>query len=216
MMVKFDPAWLPPAPNIDFELALWEAGLVRVCGVDEAGRGALAGPVTAAALSFPPNPEILDQLSGVNDSKSLSPAERARWDPKLKALASGWGIGFATSLEIDRHGILPATRLAMQRALSVLSPSPDHLLLDYIFLPENTTPQSSLVKGDARSLSIAGASILAKEARDKLMVQLGSTYPGYGFGEHKGYGTQEHRTHLRYKGPSPVHRLSFAPLRQHD
>ena len=215
-MVKFDPAWMPPAPNLEFELALWQAGLERVCGVDEAGRGALAGPVAAAALVLPPDPEIQNPLSGVNDSKSLSPAERAHWVPKLKAAALGWGIGYATSLEVDRRGILPATRLAMQRALAAISPQPDHLLLDYIFLPEDPTPQASLVKGDARSLSIAGASILAKEARDQVMVQLGLTYRGYGFETHKGYGTQAHRARLQRIGPSPIHRLSFAPLRQDD
>jgi ribonuclease HII len=213
-MVKFDPSWLPPVPNIDFEQGLWGAGLERICGLDEAGRGALAGPVTAAALVLPPDPNILGQLNGVHDSKTLTPDERAQWVPRLKAVGLGWGIGFASSMEIDTRGIIHATRLAMSRALEAISPHPDHLLLDYIFLPNDSTPQSSLVKGDARSLSIAGASILAKEARDAVMVQLGSTYPGYGFDTHKGYGTQKHRELLLRRGPSPVHRLSFAPLRQ--
>jgi ribonuclease HII len=128
-------------------------------------------------------------------------------------VALAWGVGYASEREIDQYGILPATRLAAHRALSLLAVSPQHLLLDYLFLPDEPTPQTSLIKGDERSLSIAGASILAKTGRDALLLQMELDYPGYGFAAHKGYATRAHLQALRELGPCPTHRMSFAPIK---
>jgi ribonuclease HII len=214
MMGKFDPACLPPSPTLEFELSLWEAGFKRVAGIDEAGRGPLAGPVSAAAVILPNRPEVGGQLSGVRDSKQMSPVEREAWAPTIKALAWAYGLGFASALEIDRLGILPATRLAVRRALDCLPQAPDHLLLDYLQLPDFPAPQTSLVKGDVRSLSIAAASVLAKTSRDALLCDLDLQYPGYGFSAHKGYGTSRHRAALAHLGPCPIHRRSFKGVSQ--
>ena len=210
----FNPAEIPPAPDLRFEQALWAAGVVRVAGLDEAGRGAWAGPVSAGAVILPPDPDIARQLCQVRDSKQMRPAERAFWAEIIKARALAWGVGFATHQEIDAWGIVPATRQAMARALEQLIPSPATLLIDALRLPEVALPQTPLIKGDARSLSIAAASVLAKTARDAVMVQLDQEYPAYGFARHKGYGTAMHRAALERNGPCPVHRLSFAPLRE--
>jgi ribonuclease HII len=207
---KFDRSILPPAPALAFETALWDQGVQLVAGVDEAGRGALAGPVAAGAIILPVRPDLPEVLSGVRDSKQMAPAQRELWAGRLRSLALGCAVGYATHQEIDLLGIVPATRLAAQRAVSALPVQPQHLLVDFLDLPEIPCPQTSLVKGDARSLSIAAASILAKTGRDALMRQLDLVYPGYGFAEHKGYGTLAHRLTLLELGPSPVHRLSFA------
>ena len=212
MISRFDPALLPPAPDLSCELSFWQAGVCAVAVIDEAGRGALAGPVAAAALILPANPTIAGQLTGVRDSKQLSPVALANWAARLRSLALSWGLCLASNAEIDQLGILPATRLAVRRALAVLAETPDHLLFDFIALPESCLPQTSLVKGDARSLSIAAASILAKTGRDALMVELDRRYPGYGFAIHKGYGTRQHLAALTNLGPSAIHRLSFAPF----
>ena len=209
-MPAFDLSLLPPEPDLSFERALWEAGLTAVAGIDEAGRGALAGPVAAAAVVLPPEVGMTECLKGVRDSKQMTPTQREAAREKILKYAVTWGVGFATSEEIDQMGILPATRLAACRALEALTPPPTHLLLDYIFLPEVALPQTALIKGDCRSLSIAAASILAKTSRDALLRGLELTYPGYGFASHKGYGTQAHREALQRLGVSPVHRLSFA------
>jgi ribonuclease HII len=209
MPLKFDRRLLPAAPNLSFEIERWASGVCVVAGIDEAGRGALAGPVAAAALVLPVDEDLCRQLSGVRDSKEMTPHQREIWAVQLRACALAYGVGMASHLEIDAIGIVPATRLAVQRALESLNISPQHLLLDYLKLPDCPIPQTSLVKGDARSLSIAGASILAKTARDALMRQLDALYPGYGFAAHKGYGTLAHRQALAYLGPSPIHRLSF-------
>ena len=206
---KFDPSLLPPAPDFHFESILWKSGLTTVAGVDEAGRGALAGPVAAAAVVFPADIELSAALEGVRDSKVMSPAQREEWSERLPDLAQCCAVGFASQLEIDELGILPATHLAAQRAIDDLCPIPEHLLVDYIELPDCQMPQTALVKGDARSLSIAAASILAKVARDKIMQDLDSVYPGYNFARHKGYGTAAHRQSLFELGPSPAHRRSF-------
>jgi ribonuclease HII len=206
---KFDRSLLPPSPDLSFEMALWDQGVRVVAGIDEAGRGALAGPVAAGAVILPVDPGLTASLSGVRDSKQMSPAEREKWAGRIRQVAAGYAVGFASNLEIDHLGILPATRLAIERSLAGLSLQPEHLLLDYLALPEVTLPQTSLVKGDARSLSIAAASILAKTSRDALMCQIEEQYPGYGFTAHKGYGTLAHRCRLARLGPSPVHRLSF-------
>jgi ribonuclease HII len=206
---KFDPRLIPASPDLSFELPLWSAGLQRVAGLDEAGRGALAGPVAAAAIILPAGPEILPALHGVHDSKQMTPDQRRFWAERLQAEALCYAVGFASHAEIDLCGIVPATRLAMQRALCQLPLTPQHLLLDFLDLPDLSLPQTGLVKGDRRSLSIAAASVLAKTARDALMCRLDQEYPGYGFAIHKGYGTLAHRRALQALGPSPVHRLSF-------
>jgi len=214
MAVKFDLSLLPSAPDFHFESELWAKGTMFVAGIDEAGRGALAGPVSAAALILPAEIELQGLLEGVRDSKEMTPRQREFWAWRLKKFALSWGVGFASNREIDALGIVPATRLAVQRALNELVPPPQHLLIDYLMLPDCPLPQTALIKGDARSLSIAAASILAKTSRDALMCQMEDCYPGYGFATHKGYGTAAHRQALIQQGPTPIHRLSFEPLRQ--
>jgi ribonuclease HII len=203
---------LPKHPDLSFEIALWQQGWQAIAGIDEAGRGALAGPVAAAAIILPADPYLSQQLSGVQDSKQMTQMARARWAIRLKEIALAWGVGFASSDEIDAIGIVPATRLAALRAVQQLRPQPEHLLIDYLSLPDISMPQTSLVKGDARCYSIAAASILAKTSRDQLCYELDSQYPGYGFSQHKGYGTRLHLAALRRLGPAPVHRQSFAPI----
>jgi ribonuclease HII len=142
----------------------------------------------------------------------MSPQERSAWAQRLPGIALVWAVGFAEAEEIDALGIVPATRLAVRRALSQLSIQPDHLLIDYLKLPEVNIPQTSLIKGDARSLSIAAASVLAKTSRDRLCRDLEAEYPDYGFARHKGYGTPFHLNALARLGPCPVHRQSFKPV----
>jgi ribonuclease HII len=201
-------------PDLSFEKNLWRSGVQHVAGMDEAGRGALAGPVAAAALILPVDRSVSKTLHGVRDSKELTPSARAAWAQCLRQVGLAWGVGFASQQEIDALGILPATRLAAQRALNGLAISPQHLLLDYLFLPDCPLPQTALIKGDARSLSIAGASILAKTARDALLSELDRVHPGYGFASHKGYGTPGHLRALADLGPCQIHRLTFAPLKE--
>ena len=218
MIIRFDRSLLPAAPDLMHEEALWQQGVHWVCGIDEAGRGAWAGPVAAGAVILPqegkPGSSLVDRLSGVRDSKQMTPVQREKWAAVIRSEASAWGVGLASHEEIDRLGIVPATRLAVRRALDALRLAPEYLLVDYLELPEILLPQSALVKGDARSLSIASASILAKTARDALMQELEEMYPGYGFARHKGYGTSIHLAALKRLGPCPIHRLSFAPLRE--
>ena len=209
MSARFDPAWLPPAPDLSFEQALWAAGVSRVAGIDEAGRGPLAGPVAVAVVVLPAEAGLAERLAGVRDSKQMTPAGRQAACPRIQAAALGAAVAFAEAVEIDELGILPATRLAAWRALQTLELTPEHLLLDYLFLPEVDLPQTALIKGDRRSLSIAAASVLAKTARDARLVALDEEYPGYGFARHKGYGTLAHRTALQRLGPCPQHRRSF-------
>ena len=209
---SFDRSLIPPAPDLTFEEALWSGGLGAVAGLDEAGRGSWAGPVSAAAVILPQNADALSRLVGVRDSKEMTPALRMEKAADIRTVSAGWGVGMASAAEIDQHGILPATRLAMQRALSQLALAPQHLLVDFIRLPAVDLPQTPLIKGDARSLSIACASVLAKVARDAWMVCLDAELPGYGFASHKGYGTAAHRLSLARLGPSAEHRRSFAPV----
>lgn len=213
MVKRFDRNLLPNSPDLFYEGKLWDAGVERIAGIDEAGRGALAGPVAAAAVILPSQLSIQDSLVGLHDSKQLSPKERISWAGILKSEPFIAGIGFASHEEIDQLGIIPATRLAAQRAIARLETFPQHLLLDYLFLVDCDIPQTSLVKGDARSLSVAAASILAKTSRDELIIKFDSAYPGYHFSSHKGYGTQKHIHALNELGPSPVHRRTFAPLK---
>ncbi len=213
MTARFDPALLPETPDLAFENAGWLNGYKLIGGIDEAGRGAWAGPVTAAVLILPQRPDLAALLSGVRDSKQMTPGQRVYWAARVKETALAWGVGEASPAEIDAMGILAATRLAARRALQALPSLPDHLLIDFITLPDVPVPQTSLVKGDARVLSIAGASILAKTTRDSEMEALDATYPDYGFAQHKGYGTSAHLAALQRCGPAPVHRFSFAPVK---
>jgi ribonuclease HII len=212
----FDPANLPDWPDLSFEQPLWAAGVRCIGGVDEAGRGAWAGPVAAAVVFLPPDPQVEQLLHGVRDSKQMSPEQRAGWAPRIRAAALDWGVGFASSQEIDQEGILPATRLAALRAIGALERADllQHLLLDYLVLPAVDLPQTPLIKGDSRSLSIAAASVLAKTARDALLCEMEDRYPGYHFAAHKGYGTPAHQLALRQLGPCAIHRASFAPVRE--
>jgi ribonuclease HII len=210
---KLDPHLIPPQPDLSFEQALWAGGIHHLAGIDEAGRGPLAGPVAAAAVMLPPNSHACQTLIGLRDSKQLSPSIRDRWAADIKVIAITWGVGFASSQEIDDIGILPATHLAAQRALRMLSVYPEHLILDYLQIADVQIPQMSLVKGDERSLSVAAASILAKTARDALLTDLDSAYPGYGFMHNKGYGTPAHLKALQRLGACPIHRYTFKPLK---
>jgi len=196
-------------PDLSFEIALWSQGANIVVGIDEAGRGALAGPVAAAAVVLPPNSKFRHQLEGVRDSKMMTPGLREYWAVHIREVSLCNAVGFASHQEIDEFGIVPATRLAIHRAIDQLTVSPQYLLLDFIKLPECSTPQICLVKGDARCLSIASASILAKTTRDEVMRELDLLYPSYGFAKHKGYGTVSHRQALSRLGACPIHRHTF-------
>jgi len=212
MTARFDRRQIPSYPDLSYEQALWKQRLVFIGGIDEAGRGAWAGPVAAAAVILPPDPGLIAILPGVRDSKQMTPAQRAFWAGKIKATARAWGVGMASHQEIDALGILQATRLAAQRALAQMDTTAEYLLLDYLHLPGVDLPQVALVKGDARVLSIACASVLAKTSRDALMVEQDAIYPGYGFARHKGYGTAAHQASLARLGPCAIHRLSFKPI----
>jgi ribonuclease HII len=207
------PNLQPDFPTLDLERALWANGALWVAGIDEAGRGAWAGPVAAAAVILPQISNFTLELKGVRDSKKMTPAQRETWARVIQESAVSWGVGLGSAAEIDALGILPATRLACRRAIASLAVIPDHLLLDYLHLPELSIPQTALPKGDAISLSIAAASVLAKTRRDAILCELDEHYPGYGFADHKGYGTAAHRLAIQILGPSSEHRLSFRPLR---
>jgi ribonuclease HII len=209
MPARFPVENIPPQPDFSFESELWERGYRLVAGIDEAGRGALAGPVAAGVLIFPPQPDLASRLDGVRDSKQMTPLARQHWAARLNNLALDSAVGFATNGEIDQLGIVPATRLAIQRALEQIKLPIQHLLVDYLKLPDSQIPYTALVKGDARSLSIAAASILAKTARDAHMCDLDRQFPGYGLALHKGYGTLMHRQAIIRLGRSMVHRISF-------
>ena len=191
------------------ELTMWEIedslGLNVICGVDEAGRGPLAGPVCAAAVILP---EHL-QIPGLNDSKKLTDKKRRELFPVIQQQAIAYGIGLASEAEIDEINILQATFLAMRRALSQLSIRPEIALIDGNRETDFGLPVKTVVKGDSLSANIAAASILAKVTRDNIMVELAQQYPEYGFEIHKGYGTKAHYEALRTYGPSPIHRRSF-------
>ena len=194
------------------ELDLWEIerelraeGVGLICGVDEAGRGPLAGPVCAAAVILPPEME----LAGLNDSKKLSEKKREQLFPEIQRVALAWSVAFASVEEIEERNILGATMLAMNRAIAGLSLTPDLALIDGNRNKEIKVPSRCVVHGDARCASIAAASILAKVSRDHLMLELAREYPQYGFEKHKGYGTRAHYAALREYGPCPAHRPSF-------
>lgn len=203
----------PLVPDLSEERALLAAGHGRVAGLDEAGRGAWAGPVCAAAVVLPlDRPDLADLLSGVRDSKLLSPARREELLPVIEGVAEAVSVGWANPARVDEMGIAAATRLAMARAVSRLDGRVSALLIDYVRLPEIDLLQRALPKADARCLSVAAASIVAKVTRDRLMVALDGALPGYGFARHKGYGTRQHREALGRLGPSPIHRMSWRPM----
>lgn len=204
-------------PDLVLETAvLFQHHVIHIAGLDEAGRGALAGPVVAAAVILPlDKSDSLEQLAGVDDSKQLTAKKRETLFTRITQYAISYGIGQEPAEVIDNIGIVPATKRAMQQAIAQLRPLPEFLLIDgRIRLQNNPLPQQAVVRGDAKSLSIAAASILAKVTRDQLMVTLDAQYPGYGFARHKGYGTEFHLAAIAAHGPSPIHRRTFAPMKR--
>ena len=197
---------MPSGPTFLLERAFPDG---HVCGVDEAGRGPWAGPVSAGAVILDPN--MIPK--GLDDSKKLTAKAREALEPQNKASALAWGVGFATAEEIDTLNILQATGLAMRRAIEALSVKPAHALVDGNYRFVLPCPVTPVVGGDGKSLSIAAASILAKVARDRLMVEMDAVYPGYGFAGHKGYHATSHVAALAKLGPCPIHRRSWAPIR---
>lgn len=194
-----------------FEEQAQARGCQAVAGIDEAGRGPLAGPVVAAAVILPQRFE----LPGLTDSKKLSEKQRDKFYPLIRAQARAVGIGVASAGEIDQINILQATLLAMRRAIGRLSQTPDHLLIDGITPLPVSISQQTLKKGDSRSLSIAAASVVAKVVRDRIMYSLDLQQPGYGFAKHKGYGTLQHRQAIAELKPGRHHRTSFAGVKEH-
>jgi ribonuclease HII len=197
-------------PTLDFEDRARRRGARAVAGVDEAGRGPLAGPVVAAAVILKAD----DPIDGVDDSKKLSPARREALFAQIHARARSVGVGIVPAREIDAGGILPATRRAMTEAVRALGAAgagiaADHLLIDALTLPDVPLPQDGIIRGDQKSASIAAASIVAKVTRDRLMAELDARHPGYGFRVHKGYPTRAHREAIQRLGPCEAHRRSF-------
>jgi ribonuclease HII len=203
--------------SFEFEQALWRQGVARVAGVDEAGRGPLAGPVVAAAAILPARWAELGmpaKLAGLNDSKQLTEIQREKFFEFLTACAEvEHGIAQVDAAQIDAINILQATHRAMNEALARLRPLPPHALVDGRPVKTLRVPQTAIVKGDARSLSIAAASVLAKVTRDRLMMEYHAQFPEYGFDAHKGYGTAQHLAAIGKFGACPIHRKSFAPLK---
>ena len=192
---------------LSFEKELWAAGKDLIAGVDEVGRGPLAGPVVTAAVILPKD----FSLPGVDDSKKLSPKRREELFEQIKEAAVCWAVGRREPERIDEINILEATKEAMIDAVRALPAKPDHVLIDAVRLPGLGIPQTSIIKGDARSVSIAAASILAKVTRDREMVEMSKLYPGYAFESNKGYGTAAHYEGLKAQGPCPIHRKTFLP-----
>lgn len=202
-------------PDLSHERLLYRQGLRLVAGVDEAGRGPLAGPVVAAAVILPPKLSGMETwLKSLNDSKRLTARQREEAFPLIQQNAVAVSVMEESSAEIDRLGIGKAVIRAMLRAVAGLAVKPEFLLLDYVPIKECPYSYETLVKGDGRSYSIAAASIIAKVTRDRIMEQAEAQYPGYEFARNKGYGTERHRRQLFKLGPCPLHRRSFAPLRQ--
>lgn len=191
--------------KLEFERILQGQGYHMIAGTDEAGRGPLAGPVVAAAAIM----NLQDLIEGVDDSKKISAKKRARLLECIQSQAIAFGVGIVDHEEIDRINILNAARLAMGNAVKAMDITPDYLLADAMKDIDVSCPQQSIIKGDLRSYSIAAASIIAKETRDAIMVEMDQLYPQYGFAQHKGYGTKQHREALLKYGPCPIHRRSF-------
>ena len=209
-MYRLEP--LPKSPNFSIEERLFSEGFEHIAGVDEAGRGPLAGPVVASAVILPRNP--LPYLTGVKDSKQMTAPARFNAFKRIKHVAIAWGVGASDNLRIDDIGILEATREAMAKAISKLSPAADYLLLDAMNLQEVKIPQIGLIKGDAISLSISAASVISKVTRDGMMQEADKRWNSYGFAAHKGYGTRAHMEALLMFGPCPIHRYTFRPVRE--
>jgi len=202
---------LPQRPTLEYETGWRARGFARVAGVDEAGRGPLAGPVHVAAVVLP---EGFEHVL-LHDSKQLSENVRERiFDELMQCEGLSWSLVVLDVLEVDRMNVLQASREGMRRAVMALNPMADAVLVDGLAVPDFPLPQEALVKGDARSLSIAAASIIAKVSRDRYMREVSQMYPHYGFEKHKGYGTPEHLAALQKHGPCPLHRISFAPVAQ--
>ncbi len=201
---------MPDTPGLQLEQALWAQGYKFVGGMDEAGRGAWAGPVMAALVILPTDPRIRLTLAGVRDSKTMSALQRSHAAQAIKAVALAWSVGAASAAEIDELGILPATRLAFSRAIQQAGLYPDYLLMDYIHWPGLSHPHQMMPRGESQSLSIAAASVLAKTTRDQQMITLDGQFPGYGLARHKGYGTRIHAEALERLGASDIHRRSFS------
>jgi len=199
-------------PSFTEEKILEAQGYQYIAGIDEVGRGPLAGPVVAAAVILPCHIDT-PWLNQVKDSKQLSPARRELLFHHIHEVAISIGIGVVQHKIIDAEGIVKATRLAMKLAIGQLSPPPEFLLIDYMRLPEVPLPQKGITNGDSLCFSIACASIIAKVSRDHMMRELDGIYPGYGLAQHKGYGTREHLACLCRLGPSPIHRQSFKPVK---
>ncbi|MEC3886101.1 ribonuclease HII [Halobacillus sp. HZG1] len=191
-----------------FEEDLFQRGFTQIAGIDEAGRGPIAGPVVAGAVILPRD----YYLEGLNDSKKLSLKNREAYFERIKADAD-WGVGIVTNEEIDQINIYQASKLAMKRAVEDLSGHPEHLLIDAMELDAISSPQTKLIKGDERSVSIAAASVIAKVTRDRMMAEIDERYPMYEFRNNQGYGTKPHVEALKSHGPSPVHRKTFAPVK---
>lgn len=200
-----------PFDILAFEKTAARKGFSSVAGIDEAGRGPLAGPVMAAAVILPAGLAI----AGVDDSKKLTPDKREQLFDVIMKQALSVGVGIMTPADIDRINILQATRCAMLAAIQNLSLQPDYLLIDGISTIESAIPQKTIKKGDSLSLSIAAASIIAKVTRDRMMIEMDTQYPGYGFAGHKGYGSATHLDAIRRLGPSPIHRLTFGGVKEH-
>lgn len=208
------PFVIPPRPTFTYEQELWQQGLTRIAGIDEVGRGPLAGPVVAGAVIL--EESTASAWSGLfTDSKQMTASQR---ETAFEAICNAGvknAVGACSSEEIDSIGIAAATKLAMCRAIEVLDPTPEHLLIDALALDSVSLPQTSLIKGDAISMSIAAASVIAKVTRDRLMSGVfEQQFPGYGFASHKGYGTAAHMAALRLNGPCEIHRSSFRPVRE--
>ncbi|MGE0470284.1 MAG: ribonuclease HII [Nitrospira sp.] len=197
-------------PTQEFERVARLCGYRRIAGIDEAGRGPLAGPVVAAAVILPSRCRLL----GINDSKQLPAKDREEAYTAILEQAVGVGVGSADVGEIDQLNILEATRLAMRRAVDQLAPPPDYLLIDAVVLLGFKVPTKPIIKGDSLSVSIAAASIIAKVTRDRLMARYHEIFPEYGFLSHKGYGTAEHLERLARHGPCSIHRRTFAPVQE--
>lgn len=206
--------------RFEFERPLWQSGTTRIAGVDEAGRGPLAGPVVAAAAILPPRwseTGLPDELSGLNDSKQLTEAKREAFFEFITRCGEiEFGIAEISAQVIDEINILQATHRAMNDALGQLRPLPPHALVDGRPVKTLRVPQTAIVKGDARSFSIAAASVLAKVTRDRLMLKYDQEFPAYGFALHKGYGTAKHLAAIAKHGACPIHRMTFAPLKPKD
>jgi len=201
------------APTVEEELALLRQGYSFIAGLDEAGRGCLAGPVVAAAVILPLDEVHLTCFTGVRDSKQLTPQVREQLYEVIMQRAVAVAVGLGSVELIDERNILQATKYAMRASIAQLSIPPQALLLDALLLPDIPLPQRSIIKGDISCLSISAASIIAKVTRDRLMLQLHEQYPGYGFAQHKGYCTEAHLAALHKHGVCPIHRRSFAPVR---